>query len=152
MTQEKNEQSNKAIIEINRFIPHSIDRVWAALTDKDQMKQWYFDLDQFKPEKGFIFKFAGKGHKGENYNHVCEILECKEPHVLSYSWTYEGYAGYSVLKFELSSVENGTQLRLTHTGLDSFPKNNPDFAIESFNGGWSMLIGQLLPEYLDKME
>ena len=31
--------------------------VWRALTEKDLMKQWYFDLPEFKAEVGFTFKF-----------------------------------------------------------------------------------------------
>ena len=30
-------------------------KVWKAITDKNEMKQWYFDLAEFKPEVGFEF-------------------------------------------------------------------------------------------------
>ena len=33
-------------------------KVWKALTDKDKMRQWYFDLKEFKPEVGFEFSFV----------------------------------------------------------------------------------------------
>lgn len=29
--------------------------VWRAITEKELMKQWYFDLAEFKPEVGFKF-------------------------------------------------------------------------------------------------
>src|SRR5690606_28086515 len=36
-----------------------VRRVWEALTNKEQMKQWYFDVDDFRAEEGFSFRFAG---------------------------------------------------------------------------------------------
>jgi len=50
---------------IERTFRVPVSRVWEALTDKDQMKQWYFDVSGFRPEVGFAFSFAGKGNEGE---------------------------------------------------------------------------------------
>ena len=38
-------------------------KVWKAITDKDEMKQWYFDLKDFKAEVGFEFQFLGGDDK-----------------------------------------------------------------------------------------
>ena len=128
----------------------SPEKVWKALTEKEQMKQWYFNLDDFKAERGFEFSFPGQGQKGENYIHHCKILEVVEMKKLSYSWTYEGYQGYSVVTFELFPQGNDTKLRLTHTGLESFPANNADFAKSSFLGGWTELVTKLLKAFVEK--
>jgi uncharacterized protein YndB with AHSA1/START domain len=40
---------------IERTYNAPIAKVWKALTDKNDMKQWYFDLSEFKPEVGFEF-------------------------------------------------------------------------------------------------
>ena len=39
---------------------------------------------------------------------------------------------------------------LTHEGLESFPKSNPDFAKENFAEGWTQILGKSLPDYLQK--
>ena len=44
---------------IERTYNAPVERVWKAITDMDQMKQWYFDFEEFKPEKGFEFQFYG---------------------------------------------------------------------------------------------
>lgn len=67
---------------------------------------------------------------------------------LSYSWRYEGYEGNSEVTFELFPEEGGTKLRLTHTGLGSFPPN-PDFARQNFVDGWTYIILTSLPGYLE---
>ncbi len=58
-----------------RIYNATVDKVWKAITDKDQMKQWYFDLAEFWPEAGFEFQFYGQGKEGEQYLHLCKITE-----------------------------------------------------------------------------
>ena len=43
----------EAII-MERILDAPVQKVWKALTDVNQMREWYFDLKQFKPEIGFI--------------------------------------------------------------------------------------------------
>ena len=40
-----------------------VSRVWKAITDKEDMKHWYFDFAEFKPEVGFEFQFYGESSK-----------------------------------------------------------------------------------------
>lgn len=138
---------NEALI-TETLIHAGPDKIWKALTEKSEMKQWYFDLDNFKAEPGFEFRFNGQGSKGENYMHVCKVLEAIPAKKLKYSWTYEGYPGYSEIAFELIPEGDQTRVIATHTGLDSFPKDNPDFARASFKEGWNEIITRMLPDYL----
>lgn len=135
---------------IERVLNATADKVWKAISDKEQMKQWYFDLSAFKPEVGFEFQFAGKGTTGEEFIHLCKVLEVIPGSKLEYSWTYKNLDGYSIVTFELFPEGETTRLKLTHEGLESFHENGPDFAKESFMGGWTELIGNLLPKFLAK--
>ncbi len=126
------------------------DQVWKAITDKNQMKQWYFDIEKFEPEVGFEFEFTGEGLKGEKYVHLCKITEVEEGKKLSYSWRYEGYEGISYVSFELFPEGDKTRLKLTHRGLETFTTDNPDFAKENFNQGWTEIIGTSLKNYVEK--
>lgn len=125
-----------------------VELVWNALTDKDQMKKWYFNLDDFKPEKGFRFSFPGQGHQGAQYVHVCTITDVIPLQRLQYSWEYEGYSGYSLITFALTESDGKTRVKLTHHGLETFPQDNPDFAWNSFHAGWNEIIGKSLPDFL----
>ncbi len=68
----------------------SIEKVWKAITDKNQMKKWYFDLSDFNPEPGFEFQFVG-GKDDKSYLHLCKITELVPGKKMQYSWRYEGY-------------------------------------------------------------
>lgn len=128
-----------------------IARVWTAITDRDQMRQWYFELEEFKAEKGFKFQFSCEDQE-VNYLHACEVLVSDPPNKLSYSWTYPEYKGYSVLTWELfDEGDNRTRLKLTHEGLESFPQENPNFRIESFKGGWNHFLNEALPAFVEEV-
>lgn len=134
---------------IERFYNAPIEKVWKAITDKEDMKQWYFDIKDFKPELGCEFSFEG-GKDEKCYLHLCKITEIIPNKKLRYSWRYDGYEGNSFVTFELFKESNGTRLKLTHEGLETFPATNPDFARENFVSGWNQLIGTSLPEFLKK--
>ena len=59
---------------IERTLSAPVAKVWKALTDVDQMRQWYFDLKEFKPEVGFEFEFVVE-HEGTTYHHLCRVTE-----------------------------------------------------------------------------
>src|ERR1700731_4136492 len=136
-------------IVVERTLDAPIGKVWKALTDKDQMKEWYFDLSTFKPELGFEFQFEG-GKDDRRYLHLCKVTELVKEKKITYSWRYDGYEGISYVSFELFAEGDKTRLKLTHKNLESFPKSNPDFAKENFDQGWTHIIGSSLPAYLEK--
>ena len=124
------------------------EKIWQALTDNNEMKKWYFDLDEFKPEKGFQFQFQG-GTETKTYTHLCEITEVVPYKKLSHTWGYEGYPGNSIVTFELFPEENKTRVKVTHEGLETFP-SSPDFERENFRNGWTAIIGTNLKSFVEK--
>lgn len=139
----------------------SAEKVWRAITDPNEMRQWYFDLPGFKAEVGYKFEFIGGAPDGIQYKHLCKVKEVVPGKKLSYSWRYEGYEGDSLVTFEIvdlgsSRISSGRSdkaaslLRLTHSGLETFPKSNPDLAAKNFAEGWTDIIGRMLREYLEK--
>lgn len=127
-----------------------IDFVWKAITQKELMKEWYFDLAEFKPEPGFEFQFYGGQEDGIQYLHLCRITEVIPGKKITYSWRYDGYGGLSYVTFELFDEGDSTRLKLTHEGLETFPASNPDLAKENFAEGWTQLIGTELKAFLEK--
>lgn len=120
------------LVIVERVFDHPIGKVWDAITDKAQLKQWYFDLDDFKPEVGFQFSFPGQGHKGEQYIHLCTITEVIPQKKLQYSWQYEGHPGYSLVTFELSERENKTHLKTHPQRTGDLSAGQRGFCLEEF--------------------
>jgi len=135
---------------IERTYNATAEKVWQAITDKNQMKQWYFDLKEFKPEVGFEFQFYG-GTPEKQWLHLCKVTEVIPMKKLTYSWRYDNYEGNSFVTFELFPEENKTRLKLTHSALETFP-DIPELRKENFAEGWTSLIGTSLNEFLEKQE
>ncbi|MBT1703688.1 SRPBCC family protein [Chryseosolibacter indicus] len=134
---------------IERTFNASVEKVWKAITDKDKMKHWYFDLAEFKPEIGFEFHFEA-GEKGKCYVHLCKVTAVIPNRKLQYSWRYQGYTGISFVTWELfPEGESKTRLKLTHEGLETFPVDNPDLAPHNFERGWNAIVGQSLQNFLE---
>jgi uncharacterized protein YndB with AHSA1/START domain len=125
-----------------------VARVWEALTDADQMRVWYFDLKEFKPEVGFEFEFTVE-HEGNRYHHLCKITEVIPQRKLAYTWRYSNEEGNSLVTFELFGEGDKTRLKLTHEGIETFPKT-PAYARKNFEGGWLQLIGSELKQFVEK--
>ncbi len=140
---------NRQPVIVERLLNAPAARVWLAITQKSEMKNWYFDLAEFRAEPGFVFEFTGGADPGIQYVHICEITEVIAEKKLTYSWRYKGYAGISYVSFELFPQGGKTLLRLTHTGIDSFPADNGDFAKHNFIMGWNQIINTSLPGYLE---
>lgn len=134
---------------IERIFKARIEKVWEAINDKDRMKQWYFDIAEFKPIVGFEFRFLA-GTDEKKYLHICKITEVVVGKKLTYSWRYDGYEGTSYVTFELFAEGINTRLKLTHEGIETFPKEDTNFAKESFAKGWTYLMGTSLKDFVEK--
>jgi uncharacterized protein YndB with AHSA1/START domain len=134
-------------IVIERTFNAPVARVWKALTDIEEMRQWYFDLKEFKPEVGFEFEFVVE-HGGMKYHHLCKITKMIPQKKLAYTWRYKGEEGDSLVTFELFPDGDKTRLKLTHEGLETFPKL-PAYARENFTKGWTEIIGSSLKDFLE---
>ena len=123
-----------------------IAKVWQALADKNKMRAWYFpQLLKFEPIVGFEFVFT---NDGSAYQKEWRVTKVEEGRLLAHSWVYKGYPGSSEVTFELFKAGNKTRLKLTHTGLASFP-HDPHFARKRFEDGWKQILGTNLKNHLE---
>ena len=137
-------------ITIEHTFEAPVAQVWKALTAVEQMRQWYFDLKEFKPEPGFEFEFVVE-HEGVSYHHLCRITEVIPQQRIAYTWRYKGEPGDSLVTFELLPEGNKTRLKLTHKGIETFPKT-PAYARKNFEAGWTAIIGSELKEFVEKKQ
>jgi uncharacterized protein YndB with AHSA1/START domain len=144
-----NNMTPEAIV-MERTLNAPVARVWKALTDVDQMRQWYFDLKEFRPQVGFEFEFVVE-HEGNRYHHLCRVTDVVPEKKIAYSWRYKGEPGDSLVTFELAPEDDKTRLKLTHTGIETFPKT-PAYARKNFEAGWTAIIGSELKEFVEKKQ
>ena len=144
----KTETAEALVLE--RTFNAPLARVWKALTDVEQMREWYFDLKEFKPEVGFEFEFVVE-HEGNTYHHLCRVTEVAPQKKIAYTWRYKGEPGNSLVTIELSPDGARTRLKLTHTGIETFPKT-PAYARKNFEAGWTAIIGTELKQFVEQKQ
>jgi uncharacterized protein YndB with AHSA1/START domain len=135
---------------IERTFDSPIAKVWKALTNVEEMRRWYFDLKEFEPEVGFEFHFIVE-HEGNTYDHRCKITDVIPQKKIAYTWRYGGQEGDSLVTFELFAEGEKTKLKLTHTGLETFPKL-PSFAKKNFEQGWTQLVCTSLKDFVENAD
>ena len=133
-------------LQVEQAYDAPIATVWDALTDESQMRQWYFpQLVRFEPVVGFDFEFE---NDGSAYRKAWRVTDVAAGAKLAHSWVYEGHPGRSEVTFELFAEGARTRLRVTHTGLESFPRE-PHFARRRFEDGWQQILAVNLRRHLE---
>jgi uncharacterized protein YndB with AHSA1/START domain len=123
--------------------------IWNAITDKDEMKKWYFDIEEFEPKEGFEFQFWG-GDENKKFLHLCKVTEVIPEKKISYTWKYDEFLVETLVTFEIfDEGSNTSKVRLTHEGVEKFPQDE-NFKKENFIAGWDYIIGTSLKNYLEE--
>jgi uncharacterized protein YndB with AHSA1/START domain len=102
---EKQEGENWKLV-LTRELRHSPDKVWSALTDPAQLREWApFDADGNLATTGANVKLTTIGAPKEMISET-KITRAEAPKLLEYNW------GGGDVRWELTSVGSGTRLTL----------------------------------------
>lgn len=123
------------------------ERLWQAITDLKEMKQWFFNqILSFEATEGFETQFVVTvGDR--SFTHLWKIVEVIPFQKIKYAWRYEEYPGDSRISFELID-EDSLRLKLTTEIIEDFPSSVPEFTWESGKAGWEYFIKYQLKNYL----
>ncbi len=137
------------VVQIRELYTASPEQVWRAITEREKMKVWYFDIPDFKLEVGAEFNFFEPGFRRE-FHHRATITEIVPKKKLQYTWTYPSHSiGKSLLTWEIVPENTGTSVLLTHDGVDNFSDGGKDFNRENYLAGWTDILSKSLKQFLD---
>lgn len=136
-----NRDGDEWVLVLTRTLEHSIEEIWAALTEKEQLPKWGpFQTDRDLTAVGAVR--LEHIDMPEEERKQGAILEVNEPHLLVFRW------GDDILRWELSGDGERTVLVLHHRFADR--KQAPSYA-----AGWHLclngLIGLLAGEKMPSM-
>ena len=127
----------------------SPERLWRAITDQGEMVQWYFaEITGFEPVPGRKVEFTVPV-ENRSFVHQWEITAVAPARTISYSWKYRGIDGEGDVTWEVFKRDKGSALRLTYTGIETFPQGDPLFTREAGEQGWRYFVNDRLKAYLD---
>jgi uncharacterized protein YndB with AHSA1/START domain len=113
-------EDGKYVLRFERHLAHPPEKVWRALTEPDQLRQWFpTDIEgERKLGAKLLFVFRDDAPRAEDMPELLEhdpedlegeYTEFDPPRLLAYTW------GDEDLRWELEPTEQGCRLALTHT-------------------------------------
>jgi uncharacterized protein YndB with AHSA1/START domain len=129
------------------------DRVFQALIDPRQVLQWWgqegvYRCTEFASDvrRGGQWRSAGVGPDGGRFEASGEYIEVDPPRLLIYSWVASWTGALkTTVRWELNPANNGTLLRLSHSGLSAHPE-----LAQSYRG-WPRML-EWLKAFLERGE
>ena len=137
----------KTRLEISRVIEAPRDRVYAAWTDPEQLKQW-FGPESVKTRELVAdarvrgtFRWDIINSEGEEMTMRGEFRELQPDKKIVFTWQWEGDEDWenhiSIVTVELYDRDGGTELRLTHEQLPN------EESRDGHTRGWASALDKL---------
>ena len=141
-------KTNDPPIIVEQIFNRSAAVVWQAITNVDQMTQWFFkDIPDFIPKVGFKTQFNVQT-PNRDFLHLWTITEVIPLQKIVCNWKYKDYAGDSYVTFELFETRDQTKLVLTTKVTEDFDDTIEEFTYESGLSGWNYFIKERLKHFL----
>ncbi|MGH1357505.1 MAG: SRPBCC family protein [Burkholderiaceae bacterium] len=125
------------------FLAASRDTVWAFLTEKDKLEEWFHpadaDLREGQP-------FALLATAGDINSKVCwgEVISAKKPSFLSYSFTVKPLGGaMTTVNWTLEEAAGGTRVTLVHEGIGEAAGDAALGLLMALDAGWDEHFAKL---------
>lgn len=104
-----------------RHLAHAVERVWRAVTEPEELAEWFVVPVEWRPEVGTQFESMGQAG---------EIVAVEEPRLFAWTWGGERFS------FDLRAEGEGCLLTFTHVFSD--PALGADHA-----AGWEVHFDRL---------
>jgi uncharacterized protein YndB with AHSA1/START domain len=106
---------------ITQMYPHSVGKLWFALTDPELVPLWTWtgrggQPEGFRAEVGNHFRFVGKPVPGWDGKVDCEVLAVEPPVMLRHTWKGDEHEP-SIVTWRIDRIPEGSRLTYDHTGF-----------------------------------
>lgn len=123
-------------IEKELFIKASPERVFRALTEKEELERWFLKNAEVDLRPGGAIKFEWR----PGVTNIGKILVLDPPHRLSYTWEVQT-PSVTTVTFELTAENNGTRLQVINTGFGE--GEDWDHYYDLRHNGWGIHLANL---------
>lgn len=123
-------------IEKELFIKAPPERVFRALTEKEELERWFLRKAEIDLRPGGAIRFEWKS----GFLNQGKILVLEPPHRLSYTWEAQT-PDATIVTFELTAENDGTLLYVKNTGYHE--GEDWDSYYDQRDNGWSIHLENL---------
>lgn len=100
------------VLRVVHCYPHSSTKVWRAITDQGELRQWFPAAMTFEPRIGAEIEYRVPGMDTVQTG---QVLEFDEPRVFAFTWAADA------IRMELVPDGDGTRLVFSHTMGGDYP-------------------------------
>ncbi len=141
----------KEMIELSITVRANSVELWHALTDKDELENWWGDGVVIEPKLGGRFQEKWEDDEGNKQLASGKVLAIKNKKQITFSWTEKSWpkTAFTECTFEVEEAGPGkSTLTVRHGGWEKLPEALRKQALKDFKTGWSYHLKEL-KEYLD---
>lgn len=141
----------KEMIELSIKVRANSIELWHALTDKDELENWWGDGVVIEPKMGGRFQEKWEDDEGNKQVASGKVLALKNKKQITFSWVEKSWPKNAVTECTFEINEDGpgkSSLTVRHTGWETLPAALRGQALKDFKTGWSYHLKEL-KEYLD---
>ncbi len=122
------------------FYGISIETLWQAITDGNQLEEWFME-NTFVGEENRPFEFIDK--PGDKWKGVYfgEVISCQPTINIAYSWSHQKLKHTTYVWWKLEFRDQNTILELEHSGFKGLSDYLISFAYSRF---WNDKLKKLL--------
>jgi len=126
------------------FLNADTETVWAFLTDKDKLAEWFHSADS-NLEQGSDYALVGQADDGTSVKKCWgSVVESERPERLVYTFTIEPFGGaMTTVTWLLAEASGGTRLTLQHEGISDAAGDAALPLLMALDAGWDAHLGRL---------
>lgn len=126
------------------------ERVWAALTEPDQLRQW-FGTPTYPLEPGGRGELRFRSDDGSETSEPVEVVAVEPPHRFAFRWRPypvdpdlpTASRASTLVELTLADAPGGTRLRIVESGFAGLPEGVRAASLRDNTAGWAEVAGNL---------
>jgi uncharacterized protein YndB with AHSA1/START domain len=125
-------------IEITKRIDATPERVFAALTDANELSRWFTSSAESDPRTGgdYVLRFEFED-ESRNHTYAGQYEEIVPGERVRYPW--KGQFGETTVEFSLRPADDGTEVTLNHSGWSEAAEESR----QMHEQGWTFFLDNL---------
>lgn len=138
-------------IELSTTIRATASEIWGALTDSDELENWWSEDVKLEPRVGGAFVEIWEEDEGKPQRASGKVLSVKLKQEISFTWKEKDWPkeAQTQCTFKISDNKSQRTVTVLHVGWESLPENKRKKLIEDFAIGWKFHLKEL-KAYLDE--
>jgi uncharacterized protein YndB with AHSA1/START domain len=130
-------------IVLQAAITARVERVWTALTERDDIAAWWGPHVSLEPKVGGKLEEQRTNSSGREMVTSGRITRITRPTVLELTWADEDWQRETLVQFDLRTARGATALTLTHGGWASFTEPRRTALMRDHAAGWRAHLAKL---------